>query len=66
MEKPVRKVAELRKDFAASILEFARGLSETNEYLRRIHLVHKGYPGDKDWPYPEKALRGWARGRQKQ
>jgi hypothetical protein len=51
--------------YEEATLEFARETFEGTDFLARIRLVHRDYPGNDEWPYPKKAQRSWARGRQK-
>jgi hypothetical protein len=51
--------------YEEATLEFARKIFEGEEFASRIELLHVDYPGNSEWPYPEKARRTWARGRQK-
>jgi hypothetical protein len=52
--------------YEEATLEFARETFKQDETLARIKLVQRDYPGDDEWPYPQKAQRSWARGRQRQ
>lgn len=52
--------------YEEATLEFARETFKRADFLARIRLVHRDYPGNNEWPYPKHAQRGWARGRQKQ
>ncbi len=47
-------------------MKIAEDLFTKNKIADKIKLRHEDYPGTKEWPYPTKDQRTWAKGRQKE